>query len=319
MRYRLDGLVMTTSGPKNISSITPYVDELIEYKTNRSLKVLNIKCEELKIFKITYANGIEQIVPSKYPIHNKKYVVPLYPVQFNKSIKKLEPDPYVVGGLLTYGDFNDIYMNLPEVNNKFNTYLLNKYYIQEAGIDHKDKIYYRHTLNDFYDEYVTWKEFLGDLKSKLIHKNMNYPDIFPNEYIYSDIRDRYHLLSGAFDLGYDREFFDNRTGIKCKNKHRIKAIQYILRSIGIPSEISYYNGLYILYLTDEDFDNSRIGYDIENMLHQLSNKDLNNPRITELDNVTNVEYIDNRMTFVPVIEEEDVLYLDQLFLPVRSI
>lgn len=315
-----DELVLTTNGPKLISKLVPYIDKLIEYKSNTELNIINIKCEYVKMFKITYSDNVVQYIPSRYPIRDNKYEIKLYPTQFPLPYKKLEPNPYVVGALLTYGDFDSKLMNLPKINTTFNNYLKNKYHIVEAEKLGNDIIYYRYKDNDYYDEEITWKQFLGNLKCKLINENTKDADVFPNNYIYTDIRDRYHLISGIFDVGYDKEFFDNVNGITCKDEYRLNAVQYVLRSIGIPSQISFYNELYILTLMGNYFDYPDINYDTDDIIHHLANIDYNIPRKVEFPlEITNIEYLGDSMAYIPILENEDILYLDYLFLPVRSI
>lgn len=239
--------IPTQRGIIELKDIVPG-DYVFEYKSSEPIKVIDIpKPTKSKIYKVTYSDGTTQYVNDSDYIYTGTSIVPVYsvstdttfndircyPIKYNNKVySPLDPDPYIAGAFLIYGDYEDEFINLPSYMTGINEVFAHKYSV-EYDMDHINdvsKMYFKR-IGDIDNKTITWKEFFnGEDINKII----------PNKYAYASIKDRVQFIRGVFDTGYLLKIFrDDTVGIVNKSEERLKELQKILYSLGIISKVSY--------------------------------------------------------------------------------
>ena len=161
--------------------------------------------------------------------------VTLYQIPYGtRSRDILIPDPYVQGALLSYGDTNKEFINLPIGRNKVYPHLMNKYQMTYAELPIKDSLaFFRYQGNNSHTA-ITWREFFY-LDDNLFARDGSLPLKIKR----ATINDRWQFVRGAFDIGYDPSLFnEEQCGICHKSLAPLMRVQSLLWGLGINSTIS---------------------------------------------------------------------------------
>lgn len=330
--------VLTHRGIIELKNINPG-DYVYEYGTGKLLKVIGVTLPSRSIIhRIVYSDGRIDFVNQLNDIYIGNGIINLqlvdhltklspiyqYPINFCTGTNRtLNPDPYVAGALLLYGDTNDEYLNLPYYLNGINDVLSNKYSIEYASdyIDSEGKVYFKYT-GDHRNNRIVWKDFFNE------DINNNKDQIIPLKYFYSSIKDRIQLIRGIFDIGYNPELFRNNTiGIVSNDENKLKLVQQILWSLGILSKVKYdylidpiHGNKWKLEIIDMNNGYPGLTYLIDNIEYLLSNNDKFYKKfLNTIDYVSfkdfNYTYKTNGFMSNLILEKPKALYLNDKFLP----
>ena len=253
LNQRIDASVLTPGGPINIIELNPG-DTVYEYKTGKPIKIRGItRCDPQPIYGITYTDGRSMKVPVSEMIYTGKDIHQLYLLKdildsfifdevkpcvigHSQSIAdRLKRDPYIVGALITYGDWDVPYINLPSYRPEICEYFTNSYMVDVSKLSGSKVLFKWRGIES--EELVTWDRFLPYPCYTVSHRLDH--EMFPLEYINASIRDRMQFIRGIFDVGWDEQTFPDRIGIAHWEEFRLKEVQKILWSMGILSHISY--------------------------------------------------------------------------------
>ncbi len=257
---RIDSYILTSDGVKNILSLNPD-DVVYEYNTGRPIMIRGITyCEPQPIYEITYTDGRTMKVPVTEMIYTggnddihqlnilknkidsfifdkvKPCIIDFNRIDNVKFVMNKIRDPYLVGALLTYGDWSIPYINLPLVDSNVFDYFSNMHLVEPSLLD--SKIVFKWRQRD--DEtFVTWGQFFPQLYYGCTSEYRQTNDIFISEYTMESLSDRLQFIQGIFDIGWDKSIFPDHVGIIHFSETRLKEIQRVLWSLGILSKISY--------------------------------------------------------------------------------
>ena len=246
---------LTSRGVLDISDINPG-DCVYEWKTNKLLEIQTIEylCYN-NMYEVTYSDGRIEYHTNHEPVYLEEYNTPphspfckcrrswqfpinLYPIIFDTTTisKPLSPDPYIAGALLIYGDQTDPYINYPmnriEPNNEFS----HKYNVDYYPLLDKKKAYLQWKGKEA-ERPITWEEFFPSYD--FYGTNHNSRLMVPNEYLYAPMNDRTQFIRGVFDTGYIKSRSPYQAAIFHEDQCKMRWVQSILWSMGIPSVLSY--------------------------------------------------------------------------------
>lgn len=229
-------------------------DTVIEYKTNRKLKVLDvIHTDSQNIYQVDYTDGRSEIYTENDLILDGKDIVKIidiltktkfneidqFPVEFKfrNIVPKLDPDPNVAGALIIHGNYDTPYLNLPVRRSGVDQLLSHKYHLDFCDMTDPELSFYAFNGADEKDR-ITWKEFFPNYDFYVTSRRTISP-LIPVEYTQGSIIDRRKFIRGVFDIGYYPEFFPTTIGISNAVYGRLGEIQKMLWSLGISSLISH--------------------------------------------------------------------------------
>ena len=241
--------ILTDKGYKYIHNLYPG-DKVHDYKSSNYFtvnKIIPIKYK--KICRIEYDDGRSQLIGLNDMIYignnqitqlnetlnNIKTDIETHSFEYKELYNILNPDPYIAGALLIYGNYDTKYISLPMYATKVCEELAYKYKIQYADIIENNQYFfsYHNTENR-----ITWEEFFPDYK--FYAKTLNKDDpIIPYEYQFASVNDRRQFVRGVFDAGYDKEYSKYYNMIIHNDENKLKEFQKILWSLGILSKIEY--------------------------------------------------------------------------------
>lgn len=337
--------VLTHSGIVELSYIVPG-DYVYEYKTGNFLKVLNVtKPTKCIIYQITYNDKRIDFIGNNDFIFTGKNIIDVTsvnrnttfseiiqnPINFNKVvIPNIDPDPYLAGAFLIYGDYNDKYINLPYDMNGINDVFLNKHSVTSIlSESNNNKIYFKYT-GDHENKKITWNRFFNTYSNININKRNKKSPIVPSIYSRGSIKDRIQFIRGVFDVGYSSKIFKNNTiGIIHNNVRNLKQIQEILWSLGILSKIEFdkyinSNNKYKLEILGKYNGYPGFIYNINEIENLLSNNIINSDKFKlsidkiSNNNISGLRYNIGYMSNL-ILEKPQAIYLNDKFLPRVSI
>lgn len=249
--------ILTQRGILDAKDVVP-TDKVFEYRTGNLVEVQRVeKIPVQEVFKIEYNDGRygyfnhhsniftgenHGIMPLHAAVDCKNILSRIiqYPIEsFHTGAKNApNPDAYIAGALLTHGNYDDKYINLPYGKNikVVNDHLANRYNLEvsETEIDG----YYRYHLSGTpTDACISWAEFFKDCDWAANTMPMSSPVL--SQYQYLPGPRRFRFIMGAFDIGYDTDRFPDSVGLMCREESRLKDIQWILNSLGILSNVYY--------------------------------------------------------------------------------
>ncbi len=330
----LNPRVLTTNGIKNVSDVL-IADQLYEYRTGELLDIIQTKkVLRTNCYLITFHDGrsewylendqiflgdriinVCELLKQSFPIS-----IEMYPIDYKKIMTPLFPDPYIAGALLMYGDFDDLYINLPLNRDKVNDHLFHKYNLIFGDKLNKNRVYFKSDRNGK-EDLITWKEFFPNYKMYPTSKDINDP-IIPIEYQLASINDRWKFIRGVFDLGYDQINFPDTIGISNKHEFRLKEIQKILWSLGVLSKISYDPNqtekemLYRLDILGEKNIYPGFFSNIYSMEYQINTDDRFIRHQTKyILGIQNIKYMGKYSSYRLKLNKQKTLYLSENFLP----
>lgn len=306
-------------------------DKVIEYKTGNLLEVKKVYNHIYgKIYDVYYNDKRHSIYLDKDFILNGNNLIRIfdinkntifseikqYPIKkFNNKIRSpLNPDAYITGAFLMYGDLYDKYINLPYDMDGINSVLEYKYDVDYSiNPITSGKVYFRYKAN-YKDDMIDWNQFFG---------RYDIPKI--TDYIYTPIKDRIQFIRGVFDTGFNKNISPYSIAISNKSENKLIEFQKILLSVGILSKVTY-DPNFDKKHHDNNFKLEVIGdydgypglfYDIDNIDHNLNNDNkiiLYDPKFRLM--------IDKLVPFKTSgimsnikLEKPNALYIDENFLP----
>lgn len=247
--------ILTDRGIVELKDILPG-DKVFEYKTGNLLKVIGISEPSRSLInKITYSDRRVEYIRSCDDLYTGKDIIPMlivpknqefhdikqYPVKFDHAVHNtLDPNPYIAGMFLMYGDYHDRFINLPSNMTGFNNINGFRYAVNNnlTPIKYNDKVYFKYADNSK-NLRITWKQFFKDIDIYATTKDVREGTI-PDEYVMTSAKDRIQFVKGIFDIGYAPNLFDDKVvGIVNKSNRKLKALQELLWSLGILSKIEY--------------------------------------------------------------------------------
>ncbi len=229
-------------------------DKVYDYITNSWVEIKDIEYKPFaRLFVVTFNDGRTQYVTdnemirigdhSKFPYVMNEFdfngnEVNLHAIDFYTKIRnKLDPNPYIAGALIIYGDYEREYINLPsECFDAINAICNEYHYTYDLDPKDSSRILFRYD-SDFTLDYITWNEFFNQYEFFARNKNIDDPAI-PREYMYGSIDDRVQFIRGAFDAGYIRKDSPDSVALNHWSYERLEWLQWILWSLGICSEIT---------------------------------------------------------------------------------
>lgn len=308
--------VLTHRGIIDAKDVVPG-DYLYEYGTNNMLEIKDIqRASDWSRYTAKYSDGRleeygkEELIYFGSQMYKPHIVVnqifqrcqPIeqYSVGFgtNKVIAPLDPDPYVAGALLGYGDFHDEYMNLPNKKDAIIDGISNKYNIDCIQEVEDGPVYFVYKGEE---EKIKWIDFFG--KYEFILNTVNGP-LFPKEYIYARFEDRVQFIRGLFDFGYSKTVTPDTVSLTMNDDLKIKLVQKILWSLGILNNIHYFNGKFQLDILGKDEDYPGFFYDYNNIANMANTDNVvykTNPRFFLYIETVNFSVIKPHM-------DDDILY-----------
>lgn len=328
--------VLTPRGIVNKKDLVPG-DKVYEYETNELLEVQDIvKLGPVSVWRVEYTDGRTDVFPITSNVFTGDNIIPLaealkrgcrnfthveqHQVDFKLGVqKKLFPDPYIAGALITYGNYDDPYINLPIDRDAANEEFAFKYGITYAEKVGKDCCYY--TWNDSRpkDVPITWKEFFPEHTFYAKDRRIGDP-IIPKEYKYASIKERTQMVTGIFDIGYDKYLNPDSVMINHKTEFRLREVQKLLWTLGIVSGITYdctmRNGrTYILrvHRTKEGWPG--FFYNIDSICQMIENDYLiSKSPLFDL-KVTKAVHVSTGYIYEIVLSKPNMLYLGANYLP----
>lgn len=198
------------------------------------------------IYRLHYSDGrsslhsLDDLIytkQGKYPIKSLiQNFIPLeidfYPVKYRHILREnINPDPYITGTLITYGDLDNQYVNLPLGLVRANSYFSHKYLVDYGMKMEKNLVFFSFIHSK---EIITWKDFFFD---KLKDETLKYHHI-PFYMKRATVEDRWQYVRGVFDVGYSEDIFSkSECGIGHFNKSNLEEFQLMLWSLGVSSSI----------------------------------------------------------------------------------
>ena len=219
-------------------------DKVYDYNTNSWIEVKDVIYKPItRLFKVNYSDGRMQYIADN---EMNEFIscdieIKLHAIDFYTKIRnKLTPNPYIVGALLMYGDYNREYINIPsEYSDAINAICNEYHYTYELDPTDSSRVLFRYN-SDFTLEYITWNEFFKQYQFFARNKNIDDP-VFPKEYMYGSIEDRIQFIRGAFDAGYNKKDSPDNVSLNHWSYERLECFQWILWSLGICSEVSTFS------------------------------------------------------------------------------
>lgn len=335
-------LAYTQRGLLELGEIHPG-DFVYEYGTNCPILVENVQMryKSSSVFKVNYTDGRYQYIPIGENIFNGNRIIALdyilkypyfprirsyefNPSNINKIKPKLDPDPYVAGALLIYGDYDDPYINLPLDLRGADQLLAHKYNLNFASKLDNNKVYFRwNGIDD--DKCIRWNEFFHHRDIYANTKCFNSP-LIPNEYLYAPVRDRQKFIMGVFDCGYKIDSSPDIVSISHLKEERLKLVQYILWSLGILSSITYDPNItssrgrqYKLNILHDYEGYPGMFYDIDAIRNMLYLDPIFKRPIDEFTfRIENIVECQKSFTRSLVLEKPGAIYIGDNFLPIVS-
>lgn len=255
-------IIHTIRGNKSIDEITT-LDLAYEYMTANDLYIRGVKeFPESNIYKITLNDGrvefyredeyfpmsgeygcmticeILQVMERNHLSMSDKLdnlsigFGPNHPIEkYLYKNEMLDPDAYIAGALLMYGDFNLEYINIPSDKLFFVDNLCYKHHMQTHSLgDGYISFKYKKNSNP-----IRWDEFFPSSIMKFINRE-SYD--FPLEYLMGNKSNRIQFIRGIFDAGSIISPHEIYPVITNTSEYKLKSLQSMIWSIGATSSIT---------------------------------------------------------------------------------
>ena len=241
--------VYTQRGLIPIDEVVP-TDFVYEFNSGEQLQVLSThKHLSHKLLEITFDDGRMQIVDSSniiynprhlngtkeifdYLPHNKYPYIPTKELDFKIKLPIFGPSPYVAGAFLIYGDTDDQYVNMQYGHQPTTDWMMECNLSASTTMDGWNKTYYANAFMP--DKPLKWSNFIPNTTAEY-HTVCKY---IPDAYFYGSIQDRWNLIRGIFDTGYDTYLFPDNVGILHWSESKLYEVKELLLSLGVLSRIS---------------------------------------------------------------------------------
>ena len=243
----IDYNVYTRTAIKNINDIA-YGDEVINYGSSKLMKVIALEQTiNSPSYIVTYNDGRKVIFSESEYIftssgiltineHPENFNIPT--CVFNNNYIILKTDPYALGGLFAYGDYNDEYINLPTYSYHIINHMCNKYNIStilaEGSIV---KVYF----TDIMGNKIKWNDYLKNVFRCTYFEKIDTNFMIRNIgriMTMSSLNIRRQFISGIFDAS-PYQYSGENIELHLEDECRLKVISNILNSYGILNRIEY--------------------------------------------------------------------------------
>lgn len=327
--------VLTNRGIIPAKSVLPG-DFLYEYGTSKPLQIKYIDLEhDEKMFDVRYTDGrVEKVSENEKIYFNDKLYPPIeltggtlnniipikrFPTDYGKLYENLDPDPYVAGALLIYGDLDDPYINLPKDRTEVDETLMYKYHLSYALEADSKKKYYTFIGSN---EKIKWSNFFKGYRFFAVSHLMDDP-VIPSEYEYSAISDRMQFLRGVFDIGYSPSVTPDTVSMVHTDIAKAQVVQRILWSIGVMSYLHTSNGIYQLDIIGPEEDYAKFFYNIDfrsRMINNMYEVYKTNPTFElRVQSVTPSLFNHHAPRYYFYTDKPDAIYYSAQYLPMVAI
>ena len=304
--------ILTTAGLKNENEIVQG-DMLYEYGTSEPVEIVYVDMHHEQLYGIHYTDGRTDTV-GEFELSMLKGISPvLYPIEFKKIHRPLNPDAYIAGIFFMVGKFDDKYVNIPDNSYAVLDTILNTLSVEEDGFA-EGKLYFR---SIFGGKRLSWLDIFPDHR---FYSN-EYWDIgapmVPEAYLNGSIESRKMFVRGAFDAAYSMSISLDEASAIISNNSRIEILKYILNSLGVPCFVAKYGAQYKLNILGDTKYYPGLFYD-HDYIARMINSDYD---ITKCDpamkiSIDSVTELDNNYTTCySLVTNKDTVYFGSTFLP----
>lgn len=323
------------------SELVPY-DIVYAYAEGQSLVVKGIEKTPVNdMYEIQYTDGrkmfvsYDDIVSTGIPPFSRIPVKELVKYKDVSSFMVHQPviefwkhpvydiDPYTAGALFLYSDPVDPYVNLPTKMTSLDTMLSYAHHLQISSYVTGSKVYFTYTDRNPLSR-LKWNEMFPEYKFFAKDNRINDP-IFPIEYTMGSIDDRFQLVRGIFDMGYDPSFKGSLTIIH-SHEYKLKEVQRILWSLGILSTVRYDPDLMIDKHINFRLDVHGYHHNAPNLFQNVQYKEqmmTYRAFIKHIDSspvrMKSIRKLSPGYMYKVVLDEPAVSYMNEDFLPVISV
>ena len=216
-------------------------DRIYEYYNCRIHTIEAVDEIEEELYRVDFSDGrvcwydtaeLDELLKTFHFTQKEVY----YGEKFDLNI--LDPDPYLAGPMLLFGDFNDEEVAIPasiaSIQPGFydsNVKLANVHLRSHLSSDGKNYHYSR--MDDPNDTNLKW----ADLFKKYPSFNRDEGNIFPIEYERAWIKDRIRMIQGIFEFATNVKKYKDSITIEFNDKDRLEYLQNLLLGLGVKSVI----------------------------------------------------------------------------------
>lgn len=330
--------VYTQRGLIYMEDVLP-TDFVYEFNSGKQLQVLSIhKHLSNKLLEVTFDDGRVQIVDSANIIYNPRHLngikeifhylpnekypyIPCKELDFNTNRPIFGSMPYIAGAFLIYGDTDDPYVNIQHGHYPRTDWMIESNLAASKTMNGRNKTYYE---NAFTSKPLKWDDLIPEimLKSDTVCKYI------PDTYFYGSIQDRWNLVRGIFDAGYDTYMFPNNVGILHWSESKLIEVKELLLSLGVLSRISTINldgtHKYRLDVIDNNNLNPKFFYYdkyITHMINVAAHGYLSTFEISHITNISECKYgsVNHRSVIVEITtSQKNAIIIGEHFLPILT-
>ena len=232
--------MITERGNIPILEIKPG-DKIYEYYNCRQHTIEAVDAIEEELFMVEFTDGrvcwydgaeLDELLKTFNFTQKEVY----YGEKFD--LNTLDPDPYLAGPMLLFGDFTSEEVAIPveiaSIQPGFydsNVKLTDVRYRAHRSVDGKTYRYSR--TDDPSDTNIKWADLFKNYPSF----NTNDGNVFPIEYERAWIKDRIRMVQGIFEFATNIKKYKDSITIEFPNKARLEYLQNLLLSLGLKSVV----------------------------------------------------------------------------------
>ena len=230
--------IITEEGNIPLMNLTAGM-KVYEYYNCHLHEIVGFKEGVEKIVEVTFNDGrVCYYTESEFEIlkdaFSYKHDIMFYGEKYD--LASLNPDPYVAGAFLFWGDTTDEYLNLPFSCTSLENQLYSQYGLQYANVlNETGKVYFKRK-GDHSDTKLKWEDIFPNHMDH-IRNNMKDDNVFPIVYERCWIADRFKLIRGIFDVAYNKKETPEDISVKSKSAKKMEYLQFLLLSAGLTSDI----------------------------------------------------------------------------------
>ena len=231
------------------------------------------------------------------------------------DLVSLNPDPYVAGAFLFWGDTTDEYLNLPFHSTTLENQLYTKYNLEYANLINKTgKVYFKRK-GDSPDNKLKWEDVFPSYMDHI--RDMKDDAVLPLAYERCWIAERFKLIRGILHNG-TRGDMNVPTNIQLS----VGELDHNGGSVSISLDIKEEKDVvldpyYRLYLLGKNSMYPGLFYNIETMENMIDNyfREGEKKYIRFRFEIVKVNILPEEFNRIPILEKEKVCYLTDDFLP----
>lgn len=216
--------------------------KVYEYYNCHLHEIIGFQEKNEKIVEVTFNDGrICYYTESEFEIlkaaFSYKHDIMFYGEKFD--LPTLDPDPYVAGAFLFWGDTEDEYLNLPFHSTTLENQLYSMYGLQYANaVNTTGKVYFKRK-GDISGNRIKWEDVFARHMDHI--KSRTDENVLPLCYERCWIANRFKLIRGIFDVAYDKKETPEDISVKSKSAKKMEYLQNLLLSAGLTSDIIHNN------------------------------------------------------------------------------